>query len=257
MRKATLFVIPGSHPSMAARLMLEHKNIPYRRIDLVPVISKGVLKLAGFGGVTVPALRIHGERVQGSRQIARKLDEIAPPNPLYPADDKARFDVEQAEQWGDEILQEIPRRILWNAMRRNRKSLSTYAQGARLGVPVSIAVATGGPIIWASARFNKATDENVRQDLAEVPGIVKRVNKFIADGILGGPEPNAADFQIAPSIRLLASIEDARPALEGTPALELAERVAPDYPGSMPPVFPDAWLEGIRATGERDAVPAS
>jgi glutathione S-transferase len=255
--RAILFVIPGSHPSLTARLMLERKGIKYRRIDLIPVVSKLILRLAGFGSVTVPALRINGERVQGSRPIARKLEELVPENPLYPADDKARFDVEQAEQWGDEILQEIPRRILWNAMRRDRSSLRSYAQGARLGIPISLAVATAAPIIWASAKFNKATDENVRQDLAEVPGIVKRINKFIADGIIGGPEPNAADFQIAPSIRLLATLADARPALEGTPALEMAERVVPQFPGSMPAVFPESWLEGIRATAERDAVTAS
>ena len=29
MAAATLYVIPGSHPSMAARLMLEHKGIEY------------------------------------------------------------------------------------------------------------------------------------------------------------------------------------------------------------------------------------
>ena len=46
--KARLYVIPGSHPAMSARLMLEHKGIPYKRRDLMPVISKGVLK-AGEG----------------------------------------------------------------------------------------------------------------------------------------------------------------------------------------------------------------
>ena len=41
MRGATLYVIPGSHPSMAARLMLERKGISYKRRDLIPVMSKG------------------------------------------------------------------------------------------------------------------------------------------------------------------------------------------------------------------------
>jgi hypothetical protein len=38
--RATLYVIPGSHPSMTARLMLERKGIDYRRVDLMPVIAK-------------------------------------------------------------------------------------------------------------------------------------------------------------------------------------------------------------------------
>ena len=39
---------PGSHPSIAARLMLEHKGIAYKRTDLLPVISKVALRALGF-----------------------------------------------------------------------------------------------------------------------------------------------------------------------------------------------------------------
>ena len=44
MGEAKLYVIPGSHPSWSAKLMLEHKGIPYKRVDLMPVISKGLLR---------------------------------------------------------------------------------------------------------------------------------------------------------------------------------------------------------------------
>ena len=52
--------------------------------------------------------------------------------------------------------------------------------------------------------------------------------------MLGGDDPNAADLQIAPSIRLLAAIGDLRPQLEGRPALELARRLFPGEPGHVP-----------------------
>ena len=39
-----LYTIPGSHPGVAAQLMLEHKGIPFKRTDLFPVVSKGVLR---------------------------------------------------------------------------------------------------------------------------------------------------------------------------------------------------------------------
>ena len=40
---------------------------------------------------TVPALRIDGEKVQGSRAIMRRLDELVPEPPLFPSDpDRAR-----------------------------------------------------------------------------------------------------------------------------------------------------------------------
>jgi glutathione S-transferase len=81
----TLYVIPGSHPSRAVTMMLDRKGVEYRRIDLVPVLSKGVVRVAGFPGVTVPALKIDGRKVQGSREIARELDRLYPEPPLLPA----------------------------------------------------------------------------------------------------------------------------------------------------------------------------
>ena len=71
--EAKLYVIPGSHPAMAARLMLERKGIPYKRVDLIPVVSKGVLKAQRFPGVTVPALKLDGRPLLGFRVAKRHL----------------------------------------------------------------------------------------------------------------------------------------------------------------------------------------
>ena len=167
---ARLYVIPGSHPSMAARLMLELKGIPYQRTDLMPVVSKAALKALRFPGVTVPALKIEGRRVQGSRAIAQELDRLQPQPPLFPADTEQRIAVEEAERFGDEDLQAPVRRMLWNALRRDKAPLRSYSEGARLGIPIGLAVKTAAPIVAASARFNEASDENVRADLAALPG---------------------------------------------------------------------------------------
>jgi glutathione S-transferase len=206
-----------------------------------------MLRTAGFPGVTVPALKLDGERIQGSRAIARALDRAQPEPPLFPADATARAAVEEAEAWGDEVLQPLARRILWNGMRRDHKPLRSYSEGAKLGVPMGLAVRTSAPIIALAARFNEATDENVQADLAALPAAVQRIDDWIAAGVLGGERPNAADFQIAPSLRLLMTMEDVRPALEGRPAGDLARRIDPDYPGVMPPVLPADWLEALRA----------
>ncbi len=73
---AKLYVIPASHPSRTAMMMLDLKGIPYKRVDLMPVISKGVLRAVGFPGITVPALKLDGKKIQGSREIARELDRL-------------------------------------------------------------------------------------------------------------------------------------------------------------------------------------
>ena len=248
---ARLYVIPGSHPSMAARLMLERKGIPYKRIDLMPVISKGALKALGFPGITVPALKLDGRKVQGSREIARELDRIQPEPPLVPADPVERTAVEEAERFGDEDLQPVARRILWWALRSDRAPLESFSQGARLGIPIGLAVKTAAPIVAAAARLNQATDENVRADLAALPGLLARVDDYIAAGTLGGEPLNVGDLQIATSLRLLMSLDDLRPSIESRPAGELALRAVPDYPGRVPPILPPAWLAPVRDTAPK------
>ena len=253
MARTTLYVIPGSHPSMTARLMLERKDIAYKRVDLMPVVAKGALKALRFPSNTVPALRIDGERIQGSRSISRELDRLRPEPPLFPADPTRRASVEQAERFGDEELQAPARRILWNALRRDRSPLESFSAGARLGIPIGLAVKTAAPIVAAAARLNEANDENVRADLAALPGMLDRIDAWIADGTIGGDEPNAADYQIATSLRLLMSLDDLRPAIEGRPAGEMATRVVPDYPGRVPPILPAEWLESIKETAPAEA----
>src|SRR5215212_7277032 len=99
--KVRLYTIPGSHPGMAAQLMLAHKGIPFRRKDLFPVMSKLIVRVLGFPRSTVPAIKIDGDRVQGTRPIARELDRRQPDPPLLPADPAKRAAVEEAERFGD------------------------------------------------------------------------------------------------------------------------------------------------------------
>ena len=243
--EARLYVIPASHPSIAAQLMLKHKGITYKRTDLMPVVSKLVLRAVGFPGITVPALKIDGDRVQGSRQIARELDRLRPESPLFPSDPERRAAVEEAERFGDEELQHPIRQLLWWGFRRDRKPLAAYSEGARLGVPIGLAVKTGGPLVALSARFNEASDENARRALEELPGLLDKVDTWVESGVLNGEQLNVADFQIAPSIGLAMTLDDLRPAIEGRPAAALARRLVPNYPGRMPPVLPAEWLDPL------------
>lgn len=250
--EARLFVIPASHPSITTQLMLDHKGIDYKRTDLLPVISKGVLRGLGFPRNTVPAIKIDGRRVQGTREIARELERLRPEPTLFPSDPEKRAAVEEAERFGDEELQHPIRQILWWAIKRDKAPLRSYSEGAKLGVPLSLAMKTAAPVVALSARFNEADDEHVRRDLTELPTLLQKVDDWIAAGVLNGEQLNAADFQIAPSLGLAMTIDDLRPLIENRPAGELAKRVVPDYPGKTPPILPPAWLQQLR-----DATPAT
>jgi len=243
--KARLYVIPASHPSIATQLMLEHKGIAYKRTDLLPVVSKVALRAVGFRGITVPALKIDGDKVQGSRPIARELDRLRPEPPLFPADPEKRAAVEEAERFGDEELQHPIRQLLWWGFKRDRYPMASYSEGAKLGVPIGLAVKTGGPLVALSARFNEASDENARAALAKLPGLLDKVDALVESGVINGEQLNAADFQIAPSIGLAMTLDDLRPAIEDRPAAKLARRLVPNYPGKMPPVLPAEWLDPL------------
>jgi len=243
---ARLFVIPASHPAIAAELMLAHKGIAYKRTDLLPVISKGALRALGFPRQTVPALKIDGAKVQGSRQIARELERLRPEPSLFPADPERRAAVEEAERFGDEELQHPIRQILWWTLKQDKAPLRSYSEGAKIGLPIGLAMKTAAPIVALSAHFNEATDDNAREGLAALPALLDRVDAAIAAGTLNGEQLNVADFQIAPSIGLAMTLDDLRPAIEGRPAGALAKRVVPDYPGKTPPILPAAWLEPLR-----------
>lgn len=240
--KVTLYVIPGSHPGIAARLMLERKGIPYRRIDLIPALSRRLIKLFGFSGDRTPAMKVDGRKVQGSTEIARELDRLQPDPPLYPTDPQQLAAVHETERWGDEVLQELPRKISWWALKRRKADQTSFLKDARLGMPTRVLVATSAPILWMAIRLNNSTDEVVRATLASIPAAIDRVDALIAEGVLNGAELSAADYQVGTSLRLLMSFDDIAPMFEGRPAGELAKRVQPQLSGRIGPVFPAEWL---------------
>src|SRR5581483_8236655 len=100
-----LYWMSISHPSQVARKMLDLKGVEYDVVDVLPMNQRIHLRLAGFRGGTVPAIKIDGRRIQGTRAIARALDDRWPEPPLLPADPTLRARVEEAERWGDEQLQ--------------------------------------------------------------------------------------------------------------------------------------------------------
>jgi len=242
-----LYSMPGSHAATTGQLLFDHK-IDYKRIDLLPVVSWMVLKALRFSDVTVPAARIDGARVQGTRAIAHELERRQPEPPLFPSDEERRRVVEEAERWGDEELQQRIREIfLWSA-RKDRSGLVGYLEGAKIGMPHRLAARTAGPFIALDARSRGANDENVRKAIAGLPEMLQRVDDWIAEGVLGGEPANAADLQIAPSLRLAMSLDDLRPAIEDRPAGRLATRIVKHFPGRTPAVLPPEWLQPITAS---------
>jgi glutathione S-transferase len=249
----TLYVIPGSHACRSAMLMLEHKRVPYRRVDVLTLLHPLAARLHGFdaGGQTrkaggrrplplrmgdrlgtVPALACGDERISTNYRIARFLDQLHPEPPLFPAVPAQRSAVEEAERWANDVLQMAARRIplawalhdpsaagAWTADGRMGYLLYRRALARRLIIPML------GRAVFA------VRPEAERGLLAELPAMLDRIDAWITDGVLGGDQLNAADFMVAPSLALILYRPDALPMFDGRPALELVDRLLPE-PGT-------------------------
>jgi glutathione S-transferase len=239
---AKLYVLPGSHPCAAVEVALRMKSMPFERVDLLPM-SQVLIGPLRYGGSTVPGLRLGGERLVGSRAILRRLDELVPEPALLPAPGTPSYaQVLDAERWGDEVFQSVPRRVLDLAFLSRPEAMLTYVGDAKLPLPIGLM----RPALPLTARLmatkNKARKEAVREDLAALPGQLERIDGWIADGLLGGEQPNAADLQIGSTIRLLLTIADLRPLIDGHPAVELVRYFPPMVGEVAAGVLAGAWL---------------
>jgi glutathione S-transferase len=231
-----LYVVHGSHPSAAVKKAIEMKGLEYKLIEWPPPMH-APMQRAIFGQRTVPGLKIDGkEKVVGSRAIMRRLDQLAPEPPLLPSDPAERARVEDAERWGDEVFQPIARELIWPAMVNSPAAMVGYSANSKLPLPAA-AVRLSAPLIARlSSKLNRTNDELASKRLAELPPHLDKIDAWIADGTLGGPErPNAADLQIAATVRLMLTLGDVRPLIEGRPSAELAMRLFPEADGDMPP----------------------
>ena len=251
MTPLTLYFFDASHACVCAQLMLDHKGLEYTPKRVPPVLHVFALKAKRFPGRTVPALLVGDERVQGTRAISRRLDALKPDPPLFPRDPQQRRRVEEAERRGEEI-QAAVRRIFYASARRSPGTVGPL-MGAPFGRRTASAIAAGERLVVAAAsRAHGATDAAARGDLARLPAMLDEVDRWLADGVIGGEQLNAADFQVASVLRPLPKFADLAPHVEGRPAIEHAVRVAGEQPGDMPPVLPAEWLEPLR----RSSAPA-
>jgi len=240
--KAKLYMFPGSHPCACAEAAIRLKGIPYTRVNLIPAFHRLVVR-SQFPGDTVPALALGDERVSGSRAILRRLDELQPEPPLFPADPALRARVEEAEAWGDEVLQPLARRVAWAGLKRDPGVMMSYAAGAKMPLPRSLLKLGAKPVTAFASRYNGAGDEQVLTDLQALPDHLDKIEALMDEGVLGGETLNAADLQIGSAIRLLDTFGDLAPLLEGRPCVRLGENGFAPPQGAIPAgTLPSGWL---------------
>lgn len=246
-----LYWMAVSHPSAAARKMLELKEVAYDVVEVAPLNQRLHLRLAGFRGGTVPALKLDGKKIQGSRAIARALDERWPQPRLFPADPELRARVQEAERWGEEELQPIPRRLFRFGVATSPELRRWVVRRQRLPAPELLS-AVIQPLVAAYARTieadgRRATQAGVRADLAGLPAMLARADRLLADGTLTLDPPNAATLQILVTVRLLDGFEDLRDLVRSHACAEPARKLFAEYQTKLPRFLDPEWLDPIGA----------
>ncbi len=188
-------------------------------------------------------MRLDGERLVGSRTIMRRLDALAPEPPLLPAPgDPSYAQVLEAERWGDEVFQSVPRRILDVAFLRRPSAMESYAGDAKLPLPRALM----RPALPLTARLmalkNKATRRvrARRHRRASSPARPdRRVDRRWPARRRAAERRGPADRQHDPAA---PDIADVRPLIDGRPAARLT-RYFPPSAGEIPAgVLPAEWL---------------
>lgn len=236
-----LHALAPSHPCMTVRAALRFKGLEYERVDLpLGKQEEPMAELYGEGNTTVPGLLVDGEPVHGSTAILARLEEIQPEPSLYPAPIADR--VREAERWGDEVFQDLGRRLPWGALHFRPESLGVVAGAPEPLDPAGTDYAIR--FIRATWKYHHLSAAVLAEDLLGLPDKLAHIDSLVADGTLGGEQPNAADLQIGSTLRVILSVEDLHPLLLGRPAITLAERFFPrDTIGGIPAgAYPAGWV---------------
>ena len=219
---ATLYGIPGSHAVRTGELMLEHKGIDFRRVNFPPGPHRLLVRVIGFKGDRVPAVKFEdGRRAQGTRELPRVLDELVPGPRLVPDDPRAL----EAERWADDVLQQWARRMVASAGAKDPDALAGRGAAGRLGPLLTRRGRPRRTVARAVLKAFRVTKAQQEDDRARTGEILDQVDAWIADGVLNGEELRSPDLAIASSVALVEYVVALQPELSRRPLMELVERV--------------------------------
>jgi glutathione S-transferase len=223
---ATLYTFPISNPGWSARLAFARKGVEPKLVQLRPGLHPAALWLRGYRRGTVPAAKLDGRRVEGSLQIVQELERLVPQPSLYPADPARRATVEEAEQWGEAVMQQLPRTLARYAIAHDHATRVWFMrEHARMPLP-ALSATFSLPVSRLMAARANGNEAGARAALEQLPAALDRVDALLADGLLGDADGvNAAGAQIAPSVALAASLTDLRELTAGRPCVAWAERL--------------------------------
>ena len=188
--------------------------------------SRSLHKLAAAGALRRPAT-VPGDRVRRrhARCAARarscaSSSERAPDPPLLPADARGAARVEEAEEWGDQVLQPLARRDRCGARCRATPARSVATSRARSCPSREPLARSRAPVVARPRRADStaARDPAVRADLINLDCHLDRADKLDREGHpRRRASPTPPTCRSAPASGCCSTLEDLVPRIEGRP----------------------------------------
>jgi glutathione S-transferase len=111
----------------------------------------------------------------------------------------------------------------------------SYGEHSKLRLPAPAVRALAPVVARLAGAINATNDDVARRDLEALPGQLDKIDAWIEDGTIGDTNnPNAADLQLSATIRLMLTLADVRPLIQGRPCATLATILFPHADGDMP-----------------------
>lgn len=207
MQPLILYQFELSHFSEKIRFILDYKNLPYEKRDvLYGPGQKVILRLTGQRQVPVIVNPNDGDRVvHDSTAIALYLDQRYPDPPLLPSDPDARAECLMLEDWLDHAMGEVARKVfIWEKMRVDqdfvRKTMDHNADAMTKRLLPLL-----GPILMKKMMKRDGIDERTvdeaRVSAHRTLDILER--RLARAAYLTGASPTLPDFAAAGTAMLL------------------------------------------------------
>ena len=200
---------------LKVRAILDHKRIPYRRVN---ALGKPILDVRRRGKIgKLPALEIDGELICDSTDIAYELERRVPEPAILPSDPRERALCHALEDWADESLYFVGLYFQW----WDPAGLALVPQAFGQGAVGRVAFAAFRRVIHRQLRGQgtaRKPADHVRRDLdrhLDACDALYAGRSFALDT----PGPMLCDFALLGQLRYLARTPVGGPAVAARPAV--------------------------------------
>lgn len=192
-----LYQFELSQYSEKVRLILDYKGLAYRKIEVAPGV--GQLDLFRLSGQRrVPVLKDGSTVINDSTAIAMYLDRQYPDKPLIPSDPKQRGLCLLMEEWADQSIGLLSRKVLFGALSQNQdlrtailpNQTPDFLKTVVGAVPGELLDIVGAGVGYGLDAVKEARD-SLKQDLEALSLLL------LDQPYLVGNQPCLADFAVA------------------------------------------------------------